>query len=154
MAVGALFHVKAVREVELHLEVLLHRQRVQTVGIHCVRSRPGGAGNVPFAQPRQILRAVHCIPRKSLSPSPFIHKSHNVPASLRPLLPSPTPASAFSISPVFTSRFGCTCVCTGASASVFLQVVTMTTGAVVSSHEVVTELRAARVRVVLTFVKV
>lgn len=88
-----------------------------------------------------------------------ISMSHNVPASFRSLLPSPTSASASYISPVFASCFdcacvGCTCVCTGASVLVFLQVVTMTTGAVVASDEVVAELRAASLRVVLTFVKV
>lgn len=67
VAVGALLHVKAFREVQLHLQVVLHRQSVLTVSIHCVRSWPGGAGNVPFTQPRQILRAVHCSPRGSLS---------------------------------------------------------------------------------------
>lgn len=54
--------------------MLLHRQRVHTVSIHCVWSRPGGAGNVTFMQPRQILRAMHCIQRKSFPslPLPFI----------------------------------------------------------------------------------
>lgn len=67
-----------------------------------------------------------------------------------PLLPPP-------FCPVFTSCFGgsrvaCTCICTGASALVFIQVVTVTTGTVVPSDKVVAELRAASLRVVPTFV--
>lgn len=77
-------------------------------------------------------------------------------------------------SPVFTSCFTCVSIryflsldfglwqpgClfffffTSASVVVFLQVVTMTTGAVVPSDEVVAELCASSLRVILAFVKV
>lgn len=83
--------------------------------------------------------------------------THTAPSSPPP---PPTAASASSSPPpIFTSCFDCAHVSrtrlrTGASALVFLQVVTMTTGAVVPSDVVVTELGAAGLRVVLAFVKV
>lgn len=96
--------------------------------------------------------------------------SHLIPA-FPSLFSSPClPASASSIFSTFTSSFSFVpfpwlvpfsvpvydrkIICTSASVMVHGQVVAMATGAVVPSNEVVTELRASIVRVILTFIKV
>lgn len=93
--------------------------------------------------------------------------SHPVPAFLLPFL---VPASASSIFSIFTSSFlfvpfsllvsfcvpvyDSKSICTSARVFVHVQVVAMATGAGVPSNEVVTELCASIVRVVLTFIEV
>lgn len=103
---------------------------------------------------------------------------HNQPPShLIPLFASPFSSPSFAcfcflyFPPAFTSCFSfvpfpqlvsfslpvftiASIICTSASVFVHVQVVTMATGAVVPSNEVVTELRASVLRVVLTFVEV
>lgn len=58
--IRALFHIEIVREVELQLQVGIHRQSVLTGGVLRVRSRPGGTGNMASLLPRQILITAHC----------------------------------------------------------------------------------------------
>ena len=64
LTIRSLFHIKMVREVQLQLQVILYRQGVLTVGILCIRSRPGGAGYVTCFQPWQILSTTHCVEAK------------------------------------------------------------------------------------------
>lgn len=58
--IGAFFHIKIVREVELQLQVGIHGQNVPTGGVLGVRSRPGGTGNMASLLPRQIFITAHC----------------------------------------------------------------------------------------------
>lgn len=95
LTIRPFLHVEVLRDVQLQLEVGLHRQRVLTVGILCIRNGPGGTGDVSSVHPRAILGATHLKIRGHCHHHHHLNRQNRPP--YRPFSASASSTCSFSL---------------------------------------------------------